>query len=202
MRSIDFCEKYRYCYGLPLNLIYRLLLHCNSITIYFLLLVIIHEYKTASVAGWTDHGSLTGNPIHISNILYVRTDSTDTSLKWKVNITIAEPTVAEAFTFLFSDNEDTVKMVDLGSNKIIFLDPTKPNDVYSFSAYNFRGSSKMIQVDVFHNEKTVHTVRSNNHSQKETAKSVRYSVEKLGGTSSIETKRSIVNIHGGKMYTV
>ena len=60
----------------------------------------------------------------------------------------------------------------------------------------------MIQVEVSRNENRVLTAKWNDQSQRQAAKSVRYSVEKLGGTSSIETKCSIVIIYGGKMNSL
>ena len=95
-------------------------------------------------------------------------------------------------------------MQNPGSSKIIDLDPASPNDVYSFSAYNFRSRWKDIHVVISLNENAVDTVewKWKTSSATQAARSVRYSVEKLGGTSSIETRCSIVNIYGGKMYSL
>ena len=91
-----------------LNLIFRLLSH---------------------VAGWTGHGSLTDSSVHISNILYVMTDNTDSNLQRKVTVAITEPEVAEIETFelLIYVDDNKVKMKNQGSSKIIELDP--PNQV-------------------------------------------------------------------------
>ena len=154
------------------------------------------------VAGWTDHGSLTDSHVHISNILYVRADTTDSYLQWNVTVAITEPAVGdiETFKFLIYVDGNKVKMKNLGFNKIIDLGPASPNDVYSFSAYNFRSSWKDIHVVISLNENAVDTVEWKTSSAIPAARSVRYSVEKLRGNSSIETKCSIVNIYGGKMY--
>ena len=143
-------------------------------TVYWSFLVNLLPYnKTALVAGWTDHGRLTTNPVHISKILYVRTDTTDSSLKWKVTVTTADPAVAESFGFLFSVDEDKVDMKDLSVNSIFALD-IYPYNLYSFSAYNERGSSQRIHVVVFHNGDAVRTAQLDSSSLKQNIKSVRY----------------------------
>ena len=164
----------------------------------FLWVNLLPYNKIVPTAGWTDHGSLTDEPVHISKILYVRTDTTDSTLEWRVTITITEPVVTESFRFLFSVNENEVELMDLGQNSIFVLDPAIANDIYSFSAYNQRGNSKMIKVVVFHNGNAIYTANWYSDSQKQSVKTVRYSVEKLAGTSIVETKCSITNIYGGK----
>ena len=158
------------------------------------------EYKSSPVAGWTDHSNLTDSAVHIANILYVRIGTADDSLKWNVTINITEPAITEAFKLLFSVDGKNVRFEDLRSSKVIMFDPTmtNPNDVYSFSAYNFRGNPKAVHVEVSRNENMIHTSKLSGLSETETAKFVRFSIEKLGGTTPIDTRLSICNLYGGK----
>ena len=157
-------------------------------------------YDSIPIAGWTDHGSLTNSPVHISNILYVRTKSTDTSLKWKVTLKVTEPNIDHNFSFIFSIDEDTIEMMDEGSPTTTFQLDANPNDLFSFSAYNSRGGPKEIYVGVSHNGNAVQTAKLKSDSQEQNAKYVKFEIEKQGGTTAIEACYSIANIYGGKRH--
>ena len=164
-----------------------------------MLLYLVIQY--ISVTDWSDHDNLADEAVHISKILYVRTNTTDSSLEWRVTITITEPDVASYFSFLFSIDGGEVKMKQLSPNTktIAISDTGKVHDVYSFSVYNFKAQSHKIHLVIFRNTHTLYTAKINEKSIEQEAKSVRYSVEKLAGTSLIETKCSIINLYGGKM---
>ena len=166
---------------------------------YAFIFISSHKYFGTHYTNYVLAADLSDIPVHIANILYIPTDTTDSHLKWIVNIAITEPPVAETLTFFFSVDGSKVKL-DVGSNKIIDLNPSKDLETYSFSVYNDRGNPKTLYVIISHNGYVVHREIWSDGSQTQTAKLVKYSFEKLNGTSIINPKISVVNIYGGKRH--
>ena len=84
---------------------------------------------------------------------------------------------------------------------ITFPASGKTHDIYSFSAFNHKGNPEKIHVDIFRNGHALSTHKFENELSKflEAAKSVRFVVIQIDGSSLIETKCSITNIYGGEI---
>ena len=136
------------------SLIYTHKIFNNSIFCPFLYLI----------AGWTDHGSLPDIPVHVSKILYVRTDTTDSSLKWSVTITISEPDLADTFKYIFSLDGTKVKMEQQSPEAVSMVLPEagKAIDLFSFSIHSEGSKYHKIWVDIFRNENITYTSKWQN----------------------------------------
>ena len=137
---------------------------------------------------------------HISKILYVTLDATDTNVSWDVKMTVIETSTTFLFKFEYVGNEVEMQQTLTSTSKKTFRFPRSGEDidVYSFAPFSFRGKSGEIMVAIGRNGKALHKTEKHPGSVKALAETVSYWVTVLPSTKEITVNTSIANIHGGK----